>query len=41
MIENYILSALVQDEEFSRKALPFLKKDYFADDVFCITGIFF
>lgn len=32
MIENYILSALVQDEEFSRKALPFLKKDYFADD---------
>ena len=32
MIENYILSALVQEEEFSRKALPFLKKEYFADD---------
>jgi len=32
MIENYILSALVLEEEFSRKALPFLKKDYFTDD---------
>lgn len=32
MIENYILSALVQEEEFSRKALPFLKKEYFTDD---------
>ena len=32
MIENYILSALVQEEEFSRKALPFLKKDYFSDE---------
>jgi replicative DNA helicase len=32
MIENYILSALVQEEEFSRKALPFLRKEYFADE---------
>ena len=32
MIENYIISALVQEEEFSRKALPFLKKDYFSDE---------
>lgn len=32
MIENYILSALVQEEEYSRKALPFLRKEYFADE---------
>lgn len=32
MIENYILSALVQEEEYSRKTLPFLKKEYFADE---------
>ncbi len=32
MIENYILSTLVQEEEYSRKTLPFLKKEYFADE---------
>ena len=32
MIENYIISTLVQDDEFARKTLPFLKKDYFSDD---------
>lgn len=32
MIENYIISTLVQDDEFARKTLPFLKKDYFADE---------
>ncbi len=32
MIENYIISALVQEGEFARKTLPFLKKDYFSDE---------
>jgi len=32
MIENYIISTLVQESEFARKTLPFLKKDYFSDD---------
>lgn len=32
MIENYIISALVREDEFARKTLPFLKKDYFSDD---------
>ena len=32
MIEFYVLTHLVQDEEFSRKALPFLKKEYFSDE---------
>lgn len=32
MIENYILSSLIQDEEYSRKTIPFLKKEYFADE---------
>lgn len=32
MIEDYILSTLIQDEEFTRKTLPFLKKDYFPDE---------
>ena len=32
MIENYIISTLVENDEFARKTLPFLKKDYFSDD---------
>ena len=32
-IEKTILSNLVQNEEFLRKALPFLKEEYFADRV--------
>ena len=30
-IENVILSNLVCNEDFTRRALPFIKKDYFAD----------
>lgn len=32
MIENMILSGLVHDEEYTRKVIPFLKKDYFSDN---------
>lgn len=32
-MEKTILTNLVQDEEFTRKALPFLKEEYFADRV--------
>ena len=32
-LENTILRQLVTNEEFTRRALPFIKKDYFADHI--------
>ena len=32
MIENTILSSLIHNEEFARKAVPFLKDEYFTDN---------
>ena len=32
-LENTILRQLVTNEEFTRRALPFIKKEYFADHI--------
>ncbi len=33
MIENTILTNLINNEEFLRKTLPFIKSDYFTDRI--------
>lgn len=37
-IETTILSNLIHDEEYSRKVIPFLKKEYFADRIESIVS---